>query len=232
MRPIWLTRGAFLMPSRRRFYAPLVLAFIVFLVAIAGAADIDPTSPKGAMKSFYDAMEAGDANAVRALFFAANDAERALADAYTAQLTAAKALGEAAKNKYGATGDALSKGMPVRDEIARLNTAEVTIDGDNAALKFPGQPKPLHMVKSEGRWRLAIADFAGATPDNIAGQTAVVKEMAGVFTAVAADITADKFPTAADAQRALQQKLGGVLFNTLQKHPPTTAPAASTQPKH
>jgi hypothetical protein len=219
------------MLSRRCRYALLVLALTVTVTGITPAADIDPTSPKGAMKSFYDAMEAGDASAVRALFYAANDPEKALADAYTAQLTAAKALGEAAKNKYGATGDALSKGMPVRDEIARLNTAEVTIDGDNAALKFPGQPKPLHMVKSEGRWRLSIADFAGATQENIASQTAVIKEMAGVFTAVAADITADKYPTAPDAQRALQQKLGGVLFNTLQKHPPTTAPAATTKPK-
>lgn len=207
-----------------RCYALIVVAIaLLSLPCATRAADIDPASPKGAMKSFYDAMEAGDANAVRALFFAANDAEKSLADAYTAQLTAAKTLGEAAKNKYGATGDALSKGMPVRDEIARLNTAEVTIDGDNAALKFPGQAKPLHMVRSEGRWRISVADFAGATPDNIAGQTAVINEMAGVFASVAADITADKFPTAPDAQRALQQKLGGVLFNTLQKHPPTTA---------
>ena len=208
-----------------------VLLLILSLTPLArAAADIDPASPKGAMKSFYDAMEASDATAVRALFYAANDAEKALADAYTAQLTAAKALGEAAKKKYGATGDALSKGMPVRDEIARLNTAEVTIDGDNASLKFPGQPKPLHMVKSDGRWRLSIADFAAATPENIAGQTAVIKEMAGVFSTVAADIAADKYPTAPDAQRALQQKLGGVLFNTLQKHPPTTTPTAATKP--
>jgi len=28
----------------------------------------------------------------------------------------------------------------------------------------------------------------------------------------------------------LQQKLGGVLFNTLQKHPPTTAPATKPKP--
>src|SRR4051812_1158295 len=144
MRPVDSTRGVLPMPSRCRPCALLALVFISLLASTTRAADIDPTSPKGAMKSFYDAMEAGDAAAVRALFFAANDAEKDLADAYTAQLTAAKALGEAAKNKYGATGDALSKGMPVRDEIARLSTAEVPIDGDNAALKFPGQPKPLH----------------------------------------------------------------------------------------
>jgi hypothetical protein len=213
----------------RRLYALLIL--LLLPGAHMRAADIDPASPKGAMKSFYEAMEAGDAGAVRALFYTASDTEKALADAYAAQLTAAKMLGDAAKNKYGATGDALSKGMPVRDEIAKLDAAEVTIDGDNATLKLPGQPRPLRLVKFDGRWRLSIADFAGATPENIAGQTAVIKEMAGVFTTVAADITADKFAGAPDAQRALQQKLGGVLFNTLQKHPPSTAPTTSTRPK-
>ncbi|MDB5321125.1 MAG: hypothetical protein JWN40_2756 [Phycisphaerales bacterium] len=211
-----------------RLYALLIAALLLPAALTRAAADIDPASPKGAMKSFYEAMEAGDAAAVRASFYTATDSEKALADAYAAQLTAAKTLGDAAKSKYGATGDALSKGMPVRDEIARLDAAEVAIDGDTASLKVPGQAKPLRLVKFDGRWRLLIADFAGTTPENIAGQTAVIKEMAAVFNAVAADITADKFPGAPDAQRALQQKLGGVLFNTLQKHPPTTAPAAAT----
>jgi hypothetical protein len=212
--------------------APLLAALLLSFTLPAGAADTDPTTPNGAMKTFYEAMEAGDPTAVRASFHTATDAEKSLADAYAAQLTAAKALGDAAKNKYGATGDALSKGMPVRDEMAKLQAAQVTIDGDKATLKLPSQPKPLHLVKSaeDGRWRLSIADFAGTTAENIAGQTTVIREMATVFTAVAADITADKFPTAQDAQRALQQKLGAVLFNTLQKHPPATAPAATTRP--
>src|SRR2546429_50451 len=49
--------------------------------------------------------------------------------------------------------------------------------------------------------------------------------------AVAADISADKFPTAQDAQRMLQQRLQAVLFNALQKNPPTTRPAATAPAK-
>jgi hypothetical protein len=205
-------------------FAPILLA------APLQAADADANGPKAALKNFYLAMEAGDAASVRGLFHTDNDAEKELADADAAQLTAARALGEAAKNKFAATGDALSKGLPLRDEIARLDAAQVTIDGDAAAIKLAGQTKPLRMIKSDGQWKLSIADYAGATPANIASQTAVLKDFTAVYSAVAADIAADKFPSAQDAQRALQQKVQTVLTNTLQKHPPTTAKTA-TQPK-
>jgi hypothetical protein len=192
----------------------------ITVVAAAAAPEIDPNSPKGAMKAFYEAMEAGDAAAVRALFHTSNDAEKELADAYAAQLVAARALGEATKAKFATAGDALSKGLPLRDEIARLDTAEVVVTGDKATLKIAGQPRPLRLFKVEGRWRVGLADYAG---DDLAGQAAALKDMAAVFQAVATDILADKFATPADAQRALQQKLQAVLFNTLQKHPPTTS---------
>ena len=212
----------------------LLLLSLSYCAAAAGAAEIDPNSPKGALKALYEAMEAGDAGAVRAQFHASNDVEKDLADAYAAQLTAAKALGDAAKAKYTAAGDALSKGLPLKDEIAKLETAEVTVDGDTATYKPPAAGaagKPLRLIKSGGRWRLSIADYAGGSADALPGQTAVLRDMTAVFQSTAADILADKFPTPADAQRALQQKLQTVLFNTLQKHPPaatrpTTRPAA------
>jgi hypothetical protein len=196
----------------------------------APAAAADPAGPKAALKQFYEAMEAGDPAAVRASFYTAGDDEKALADAFADQLTAARALGEAAKTKFAASGDALSKGLPLRDEIARLDSADVTVDGDNATIKLAGQARPLRLSKAEGRWQILIADYAGATPANVAAQTAVLKDMAAALNAVAADITADKFPSATEAQRALQQKLQAVLFNSLTKHPPTTA-AAPARPQ-
>ena len=202
----------------------MVVALLSAGIAVAA---VDPAGPAGAMKQFYEAMEANDAARVRTSFYTATAQETALADAYADQLTAARTLGEALKQKYGATGDALSKGIPLREEIAALDKAEVKVDGDKATLKLPDQQRPLHLVKVNGSWRIAIADYAGATPANIAVQTKVLSEMAGIFDSVAADVTAGKFPGAAEAQRALQQKLQVVLFNTLQKHPPTTTQATS-----
>ena len=207
---------------------PALLAALL-LAAWASAADTDPNGPKAAMKNFYQAMESGDAASVRALFHTANDAEKALADADAAQLTAARALGEAIKNKFAATGDALSKGLPLRDEIARLYTAQVAVEGDTATLTLAGQAKPLRLIKSDGHWRLSIADYAGVTLATIGEQTAVLKDLASVYASVAADISANKFPSAQDAQRTLQQKLQAVVTNTLRKHPPTTQ--AATRPK-
>jgi hypothetical protein len=217
---------------RRRTLSTLVLGLTLLATAMTGAraADIDPAGPKGAMKSFYEAMEASDAAAVRASFHAANEDEKQLADAYAGLLTAAKALGDAAKAKFAASGDALSKGMPVKDEIAKLKAAEETITGNTATLKVNPKGKPFRLVKSEGRWRLSVSDYAGATPENIQGQITVLRDMAATFTAITADITGDKFPTANDAQRALQQKLQAVVYNTLKKSPPTSAPTA-TKPK-
>lgn len=213
------------------FPRALVVVLSVLCFA-AGGAEIDANSPKGALKALYEAMEAGDAGAVRAQLHAATDAEKDLADAYAAQLTAAKALGDAAKAKYSAAGDALSKGLPLKDQIAKLQAAEVAVEGDSATFKPAAGAggKPVRLVKSGGKWRVAVADFAGGA-DTLAGQTAVLRDMTAVFQSTAADILADKFPTPADAQRALQQKLQTVLFNTLQKHPPaasrpTTRPAA------
>src|SRR5258705_3881554 len=141
------------------FVARIAVALVALLgVALhagaAGPAEVDPGTPKGAMKAFYEAMEAGDATGVRASFHTANDAEKELADAYAAQLVAARALGEATKAKFATAGDALSKGLPLRDEIARLDTAEVAVDGDKATLKITGQPRPLHLFKVDGPWRL------------------------------------------------------------------------------
>jgi hypothetical protein len=203
-----------------------VLLTVALRSSAAGPAEVDPGTPKGTMKAFYEAMEAGDAAAVRASFHTASDAEKELADAYAAQLVAARALGEATKAKFATAGDALSKGLPLRDEIARLDSAEVVVDGDKATLKIAGQPRPLRLFKVDGRWRLSLADYAG---DDLTGQAAALRDMAAVFQAIATDIQADKFATPADAQRALQQKLQAVLFNTLQRHPPTTA-RAMTRP--
>src|SRR5688500_7107143 len=105
---MYFTRGFTLLLPALLCYAPAL------------AAEIDANSPKGALKALYEAMEAGDAGAVRAQLHAATDAEKDLADAYAAQLTAAKALGDAAKAKYSAAGDALSKGLPLKEQIAKL----------------------------------------------------------------------------------------------------------------
>jgi hypothetical protein len=199
---------------------------LIVLAGVARAADEDPgAGPKAAMKALFEGIEAADAAAVRTQFNAATADEKALADAYADQITAAKALGEAAKTKFGATGDPLTKGMPMKDAIAQLEKADVSVTGNQATVKLPGQPRSVRLTKVEGKWRVDLADYAGATPENIAGQTAVLKDMAQALRSIATDIAADKFISPADAQRALNQKLQGVLFNTLQKHPPTSRPA-------
>jgi len=206
---------------------PLVLALASLATAATAPAPPDATTPKGAMKSFYRALEIGDALAVRSLLSASNDREKQFADAFADFLVAARNLGLSVKGKFAASGDALSRGLPAREEMAAVGSAEIHTDGDAATVKLSGQAKPLKLTKSGGTWRLDVASYAGVAPDAMPAQTATFKEMAGAFNTVAHDIDGDKFASAQDAQRALQQKLGAILFNTLQKNPPpATAPAA------
>ncbi|HEY7117076.1 MAG TPA: hypothetical protein VH475_10840, partial [Tepidisphaeraceae bacterium] len=128
---------------------PYRLPFVACLATLCIATPLlaDGNDPKTALTSFYQAMEAGDAAAVRASFHTSSDAEQQLADAVAAQLTAAKALGDAAKAKFAATGDSLSKGLPMREAIAQLDSAQVTVNGDHATVKLPNQSKPLTLIK-------------------------------------------------------------------------------------
>lgn len=206
----------------------LIAIFAVLLVGRAQA-EIDPGSPQGGLKVFYEALAANDVAALRGALDAQNEPEKQLADAFAAQISAAKALGEALKTKFNNGGDALTKGMPVRDELAKLESAQVKIDGESATVQLGENARPLRMVRSDGRWRVSIMDYAGATPQSVAVQAAVQKDMATAFNAIAADVMADKYATPQDAQRALQQKMQSVLFNTLKKHPPAST-RSTTRP--
>ncbi len=211
-----------------RIIIPCILVLIPLTTAArADEAKPDVSGPRAAIKALFEAIEAADSAAVRAQFQATTPQEIALADAYAEQIAAAKAFGDIAKTKYGVNGDSLTKGTPMRDSIAKLEQAEILVTGDQATVKMPGQARSLRLAKVDGRWRVVLSDYAGATPENIASQTAVLKEMGEVFRSVAADISADKFASTPDAQRALQQKLQAVIFNSLQKNPPTSRPATT-----
>lgn len=206
-----------------------LIAILAVLLVGNARADIDPGSPQGGLKVFYEALAANDVAALRGSLDARNESEKQLADAFAAQIAAAKALGEALKTKFNNGGDALTKGMPVRDELAKLESAQVKLEGDAATIQLDANAKPLRMVRSEGRWRVSILDYAGATPQSATVQAAVQRDMATAFNALAAEVLADKYATPPDAQRALQQKMQSVLFNTLKKHPPATT-RATTRP--
>ena len=89
---------------------PLLIA-VAAVVGRAASAPTDRSSPKSAAVALYSAVSAGDRNGVAASLYAADAEQRALADAMADFIVAGKALGDAARGKFGKAADPIGSGM-------------------------------------------------------------------------------------------------------------------------
>ena len=209
-----------------------LLAIVLFTAPFATRADppvkhVEPdlSSPKSATRSLAQAVDAQDGAAILKIFFAANDAERDLAQAFADLIIAGKKLGDAAREQFGAVGDSLGSGIMSPAELARLDQAEVRENGDVATLVPVGQSRPIQFHRAGQRWQLMIRDFANAE-DNLPRQVSLLKKVSSVFTEVAGDISAGKFSSSQEAEAAIQTKLANVMIRaaTQATTRPTTRP--------
>lgn len=180
----------------------------------APAAAPDWSTPKAAAVTLFNAITAGDRDAVAAAFFATDDGERALATAMADVIVAGKKLGNAAQEKFGAAGDPIGRGMLDPGDLAKIEDATVLETAPDAAvMTVPGQPRPMSFRKQDGDWKLVVTDFAGAAPENLAKQTRLVGAMAHALDAAATDIAAGKYKTTEEATFAIQQSLHQVMLS-------------------
>jgi hypothetical protein len=81
------------------------------------------------------------------------------------------------------------------------------------------------------RWLLDVADYAGLPEDaptaDAADQVNLIRGVATALNDAADEIVAQKYPTAVDAENAIQQKLRAVVSRTYRAH---SAQSASTAP--
>jgi hypothetical protein len=197
---------------------------IALLLACAAptTAPLDQFTPKGALKIFAKALEAGDRRAILESLAATNDQERRIAAA-TAELAAVSAELRAATTK--AFGAEPSRALGVdsaaaHDAAARIDSASATIDGDKATVRAEGnEGPPMLLVKRDGKWRVPVSELskdveAADIDKNLADVAAQIK----VMRQVAADVAAGKYKSAVEARQALDERIvkGAV---------PATAPA-------
>ena len=214
--------------TRTSAVAAVLTMSLLSVTARAEAPDL--SSPKAAAKSLYEAVDRGDGEAIRAVFFTETDAQRRLADAYADMILASKRLADVAKQKYGgvAAADAFAQGAVTAQDVKRIDAAELKqLAPDRAALHLPLSSRPMNFRKTEQGWQLEISDFAGGAPDKIDGQTAMTKEVSDVVTEVADAIESDKYATPQEAEQAIQQRMNEVMTRAVRKNMPTTA---ATQP--
>jgi hypothetical protein len=185
------------------------------------AVEPDLSSPKTAIKSLYEAVQAQDGDAVLKTFYAANEEERELARAFAGMIVAGRKLSGAAKERFGSAGEALGSGMMSAEEFSRLDQAELKETGDTATLAPLGRSRPIPFHRTEGRWQVAIREFANGEL-GLPRQTAMLKKVGAVFDEVAGEINAGKFATSQEAESVIQTRLANVLIRA--------ATQATTQP--
>jgi len=208
----------------RRMRALILLGVVAVVAGDAAAVEPDLSSPKAAAKSLYQAVEASDAAAVRKVLQADDAGQRELAAAFAELLVAGKSLTDAASKRFGQAGEEIGQAMVGKDEPARIDAAEEKRSGDTATLVFPGQSRPMTFRQSGGKWRLRVMDYAGATPENLPRQLAMLRRITSVLEQSAREIGEGRYATVDDARKAVEGKLHGVMIDILRANPPATQP--------
>lgn len=169
----------------------------------------DTTSPQGTLKLLAVAMQEGHEAQMRALMYAADDAERAVADAQIAQSVAFASFRRAAVQAFGAAkaneiiGDSANSSA---EQIAKVDAAEVKIDGGRATVTV--SPDVVYALqKTPDGWKVSIGGLlVGSQPEMIRQIIRDMRDQTRVVQETADELAAGKFATTDDVARAFQSK--------------------------
>jgi hypothetical protein len=197
------------------------------------------STPLAAAKSFFTAMQAGDANAVQSLCLGSSEQKEWTVLAMRMTLAAAK-LDDAATAKFGReetvkafSEDIRRTGSGITDALAALANCDVKVDGTNAIITAkPGQSGPkadlldpaLKLQQAAGQWKVLLDLDVSKQDFNAKGLDAMGSSM----DQCAADIRAGKLPTAAAAQRAM---MAAAMTKMTTINPDQTRPVVNPEDK-
>jgi hypothetical protein len=195
------------------------------------SAPVDPSTPKGALKVFSRALDAGDRDIILQMLAADSEQDHKLASA-TADLAVATAqLRQAATKAFG---DAKSRALGVDPgaqpaAMARIDAAaETIIDAAAVVRTADNEGPPMKLVKRDGKWRLPVAELSkDVEAADLDKNLADVAAQVGLTRVLADEVAAGKFATATDARQALDQR---ILKATMPQLMPGTTTASATRP--
>jgi hypothetical protein len=188
---------------------------------------VDASTPKAAMKSLYAAVQRGDAATIRQLLSVQNDPDQQIASSYADLILAGKRLGDITLQKFPGSSNPFAQGTLLPEDAAKIDSADVSVNGDSAKLKFADQPSPIVLKHAGDGWRIVIEQDQD-TLKRRADQLFLLKGMTDAMNKSADEINADKYATVEDAESAVKNRLGAIVSKALQSDLPTSKPA--TQP--
>lgn len=148
----------------------LILTLALAAPAAAAAQQTQPSTqpadlstPRGALRALNLAMRAGDEDAIKDVFLAASPAESRMIDAVAKTAAALAHLRTAAVAAYGSQGaDAVTRDSDASaaDSAARIDTAEIVVEGDAATVTYRDEKSsPFVLKKVDGRWKVPYSQL-------------------------------------------------------------------------
>ena len=194
---------------------------------------IDPSTPRGALKSLINAMETGDGDKLRSLIATTNPSEDKMVSAMAEMSQAQKKFRDAASSAFGndatqLTGDTSSASA---EGMSKIDAAKETINGDSAIVDSgpkSGTP-PLTLTKSGGTWKIPIQQLSrGIDADSINQRLGDLSMMTGLINESATEIGKGTYKTPQEAGKAIQAKMMTyAMQRSAAASQPTTAPAGT-----
>ena len=205
-------------------YRGLVLGLVVSCPALLRAAEKpDLSSPRKAATSFANALESGDADALKATSLGSEE-DYKLMDSLSGIMKSGKKLQDAASEKFGVDeGKKVAAGGP-NDMHKEIDQSEEKIDGEAASLTKKGEDakNALKLKKVKEGWKVDLTQI----PDKqqMAQALPMMKAMGKAMDEIAADIKSGKYKSADEAKNGLQQKMFAVLATQANQAGAGTAP--------
>jgi hypothetical protein len=222
----------------RRFSRPLgvtATAILTLVIAarvqVAGAAEPNASTPKGAAEAFFKALEAGDTAKAKSLA-TGDEKQMKLLDLLAPLVGNFKKMEQAAIKKWGDEGKKLlqNEGAPgpsAFDIEGQLKDAKVEEKGDTATItptkkdKDADQPnEPTKLKKVGGSWKVDMGAIPNSEGMDDPNAQKVLKGMGDVAAQMASEIEQGKFKNVAEAKGAFEQKVMPLIFGALGNQPP------------
>lgn len=172
----------------------------------------EPTTPRGALKTLYNAMQDGDGARIRDLLLALTPTETKMVEAITHNAEAQAKFRRAAVTAFGEQKAKLLLGeaeSATAAAMAQIDASTEQVDGEHATVKNdnPEQP-PLGLSKVGVNWKIPVSEFAkGVDAQEVERQLPDQEFFAKLVEGFASDVASGKYKTAEEAGDAIKGQM-------------------------
>jgi hypothetical protein len=194
----------------------------------------DQTTPKGAVKVLFMALEAGDVPRITESLYASNATEERMVKAIAEMAQSLSRMRQAAIAAFGIEGARGLAGNPgaLADGLAQVDAAKENVVGNSATLQMGDATAPgggaLRVTRVGDQWRVPMAELAkDRKAEDIEANLEQAQIQKEVVEDIATELSAGKFKSAEEAMEAWRTKM---MQAAMQRPQPGATQPAQQQP--